>query len=64
MQSTLPILSYIAKVAGFIATLNGVPFVSPVTGIIIFFSASLLKDTIDRIGDFLDNGKPDWRNEA
>jgi hypothetical protein len=23
-----------------------------------------LKDTVDRIGDFLDNGKPDWRNLA
>jgi hypothetical protein len=64
MQSTLLILSYIAKAAGFVATLNGIPFISATTGIIIFFSASLLKDTVDRIGDFLDNGKPDWRNEA
>jgi hypothetical protein len=64
MQSTLLVLSYIAKMAGFVATLNGVPFISPTMGIIIFFSASLLKDTVDRIGDFLDNGKPDWRNEA
>ena len=62
MQTTLLILSYIAKAAGFIAALNAVPFVSPSTGVIIFFSASLLKDTVDRIGDFLDNGKPDWRN--
>ncbi len=62
MQTTLLILSYIAKAAGFIATLNAVPFVSPSAGIIIFFSASLLKDTVDRIGDFLDNGKSDWRN--
>ena len=62
MSTTLLILSYIAKGAGFIATLNAVPFVSPTTGVIIFFSASLLKDTIDRIGDFLDNGKPDWRD--
>jgi hypothetical protein len=64
MQSTLLIFSYIAKMAGFSATLNGVPLVSPVTGVIIFFSASLLKDTVDRIGDFLDNGKPDWREQA
>jgi hypothetical protein len=62
MPNTLLILSYIAKAAGFIAALNAIPFVSPATGVIIFFSASLLKDTVDRIGDFLDNGKPDWRN--
>jgi len=30
-------------------------------GVIIFFIASLLKDTVDRIGDFLDSGKSDWR---
>jgi hypothetical protein len=55
-------LSYVAKAAGFVATLNAIPFVSPSAGIIIFFSASLLKDTVDRVGDFLDNGKSDWRN--
>ena len=62
MSNILLILSYIAKAAGFIATLNALPFVSPSTGVIIFFVASLLKDTVDRIGDFLDNGKPDWRS--
>ena len=62
MSNILLILSYVAKAAGFIATLNAIPFVSPSTGIIIFFVASLLKDTVDRIGDFLDNGKPDWRS--
>ncbi len=62
MQTTLLIFSYITKAAGFIATLNAVPFVSPSTGVIIFFVASLLKDTVARVGDFLDNGKPDWRS--
>jgi hypothetical protein len=61
MSTTLLILSYIAKAAGFVATLNAIPFVSPSAGIVIFFSASLLKDTVDRIGDFLDNGRSDWR---
>ena len=61
MQTTLLIFSYIAKAAGFIATLNAIPSVAPSTGVIIFFVASLLKDTVDRIGDFLDNGKSDWR---
>jgi hypothetical protein len=62
MQTTLLVLSYIAKGAGFIATLNAIPGVSPSSGVIIFFLASLLKDTINRIGDFLDNGKSDWRS--
>ena len=62
MPTLLLILSYVVKAAGFIATLNAIPFVSPSDGVIIFFVASLLKDTVDRIGDFLDNGKPDWRN--
>jgi hypothetical protein len=61
MATTLLIFSYVAKGAGFIATLNAIPFVSPSAGVVIFFSASLLKDTVDRIGDFLDNGKSDWR---
>ena len=61
MQTTLLILSYIAKAAGFIATLNAIPGVAPSSGVIIFFIASLVKDTVDRIGDFLDNGKSDWR---
>jgi hypothetical protein len=61
MSTTLLILSYIAKAAGFVATMNAIPFVSPSAGIVIFFSASLLKDTVDRIGDFLDNGRSDWR---
>ncbi len=61
MSTTLLIFSYIAKAAGFVATMNAIPFVSPSAGIVIFFSASLLKDTVDRIGDFLDNGRSDWR---
>ena len=61
MPKILLIFSYIAKTAGFIATLNAVPFVSPTTGVAIFFTASLLKDTVNRIGDFLDNGRSDWR---
>jgi hypothetical protein len=61
MSNTLLVLSYVAKAAGFVATLNAIPYVTPSTGVIIFFVASLLKDTVDRVGDFLDNGKSDWR---
>jgi hypothetical protein len=61
MSNTLLILSYIAKAAGFVVALHALPFLPASTGVIIFFSASLLKDTVNRIGDFLDNGKSDWR---
>lgn len=57
MQTTLKILAYVAKVAGLVASLNAIPFVSPSTGVIIFFIASVLKDTVNRVGDFLDDGK-------
>ncbi len=64
MHTTLLLLSYIGKAAGFVAALNAVPFVSPSAGVIIFFIASLLKDTSYRIGDFLDNCKADssWQS--
>jgi hypothetical protein len=61
MSNILLILSYVAKAAGFITALNAIPCVAPTTGVIIFFVASLLKDTVNRIGDFLDSGKSDWR---
>ncbi len=57
MTTTLKILTYVAKVAGLVASLNAIPFISPSTGVIVFFIASVLKDTVNRIGDFLDDGK-------
>jgi hypothetical protein len=62
MSNLLLVLSFIAKATGFIGTLNAIPGVSPAEGIIIFFTASLVKDTVNRIGDFLDYGKSDWRD--
>ncbi len=62
MSNLLLVFSLIAKAAGFVATLNAIPGVKPAEGVIIFFIASLVKDTVDRIGDFLDHGKSDWRD--
>ena len=62
MTNLLLVLSFIAKAAGFIAALNAIPGVSAHEGVIIFFIASLVKDTVNRIGDFLDHGKSDWRD--
>jgi hypothetical protein len=54
---TLRILSYIGKVSGFVTALGSIPFVDPKLGIIIFAAASILKDTTNRIGDIVDDGK-------
>jgi hypothetical protein len=57
-MKALKILSYVAKVAGIVAAFDTIPFVSPEVGILVFAGASLLKDTVNRIGDLLDDGKP------
>ena len=62
MTNLLLVLSFIAKAAGFVAALNAIPGIPPNEGVIIFFIASLVKDTVNRIGDFLDHGKSDWRD--
>jgi hypothetical protein len=38
-------LSYAGKLAGFVSTLNVIPFVDPAVGAVIFAAASLLKDS-------------------
>jgi hypothetical protein len=53
----LKYLSYLGNLAGFVATLDTLPFVEPAVGGVIFAAASLLKDTVNRIGDLADDGK-------
>jgi hypothetical protein len=57
-MKSLKYLSYVGKIAGFVSALNVIPFVDPKIGIIVFAAASLLKDTVNRIGDLIDDGKP------
>ena len=56
-MKALKYLSYLGKIAGFVAALNAIPFVDPAVGAVIFAAASLLKDTVNRIGDLADDGK-------
>ena len=56
-MKALKYLSYIGKVAGFIAALDTLPFIDPKLGVVIFAAASLLKDTVNRIGDIADDGQ-------
>jgi hypothetical protein len=57
-MKALQSLSYVGKLAGFVSALNVIPFVDPAVGAVIFAANSLLKDTVNRIGDILDDGKP------
>jgi hypothetical protein len=57
-MKALKYLSYVGKLAGFVSALNVIPFVNPAVGVIVFAASSLIKDTVNRIGDLLDDGKP------
>jgi hypothetical protein len=60
-MKALRYLTCVGKLAGFVAALNVIPFVDPAVGVIVFAAASLLKDTVNRIGDLLDDGHPMFR---
>jgi len=51
-------LSFVGKLAGFVFALNVIPFVDPAVGVVIVAAAALLKNTVNGIGDLLDNGQP------
>ena len=57
-MKALKYLSFVGKLAGIVSALQIIPFVDPAVGVIIFTAASLLKDTVNRIGDLLDDGRP------
>jgi len=56
-MTALKILSLIGKIAGLVTALETIPFLDPQTGVLIFAAASLLKDTANRIGDLVDDGR-------
>jgi len=57
-MKALQYLSFAGKLAGFVSALNVIPFVDPQIGVIVFAAASIPKDSVNRIGDLLDDGKP------
>jgi hypothetical protein len=63
-MKALKYLSLAGKVAGFVTALGSIPFVDPKLGVLIFAAASLLKDSVNRIGDLLDDGKPNQSFKA
>jgi hypothetical protein len=63
-MKALKYLSLAGKLAGFVSALNVIPFVDPAVGVLVFAAASLLKDTVNRIGDLLDDGKPNQSFKA
>lgn len=63
-MKALKYLSLTGKLAGFVTALRSIPFVDPKVGIIVFAAASLLEDSVNRIGDLLDDGKPNQSLKA
>ena len=63
-MKALKYLSLAGKVAGFVTALGSIPFVDPKLGVLIFAAASLLKDTVNRIGDLVDDGQPNQSFKA
>lgn len=57
-MKALKVLSYLGKIAGFVSALDAIPFVDPKLGVLVFAAASILKDTVNRVGDLLDDGQP------
>ena len=52
----LKYLTYVGKLDGFVSALNVIPLVDPAVGVLVFAAAYLLKDTVYRIGDLVDDG--------
>jgi hypothetical protein len=57
-MKALKYLTYLGKIAGLVSALDVIPFVDPAVGVLVFAAASLLKDTVNRIGDLMDDGQP------
>lgn len=57
MSKTIKILSLAGKLLGGVCAMNVIPGVSPEKGVLIFLIASILKDAVNRIGDYLDDGQ-------
>lgn len=55
-EKVIKVLTLLGKGFGLLSSLNAIPGVSPDKGVIIFFCASLLKDVVNRVVDFLDDG--------
>ena len=53
-MTKIKVLSWIAEVIGIVIALDWTG-ISPKYGSLIFFAAALAKDTVNRIGDYLDN---------
>ncbi len=56
-DTVLKLLALVGKGVGFLGAFNVIPGLSPEKSVIVFFAASLLKDVVNRIGDFLDDGQ-------
>ena len=63
-MNALKFLSLVGKIAGLVSAFDALPFVDPKTGLLIFAGASILKDVVNRIGDLVDDGRPNQSFKA
>lgn len=54
--SVLKNVTLIGKIAGIVSGLGAVPFIPEQYGLLIFLVASVIKDVVNRVGDYLDDG--------
>jgi hypothetical protein len=54
--TVLKYLALVGKVTGLVGGLGAIPFIDPAKGVLIFAAASILKDVVNRVGDYLDDG--------
>jgi hypothetical protein len=57
-MKALKYLSFVGKLTGLVSALNVIPFVDPAVSGVIFSVASLPKNTVNRIGNLLDDSQP------
>lgn len=58
MKTTLQYLSLIGKILGVLGGLNAIPVLDNGKWLLLFSISSILKDTVNRLGDYMDDGKP------
>lgn len=56
-QTWVKYLSYAVKILGALEATQLTSFLGPEKGVIVFLVASILKDTVNRISDYLDDGQ-------
>lgn len=58
MNNILRYLTLIGKLVGLVGTFSAIPGLDPHTATLLFLISSVVKDVVNRVGDWLDDGRP------